>query len=438
MKPNRIVEKGHRSLIITAYAVTIFFILSAIIPVLWMLVSSLKTEKDILAYPPKWTPSIPQSVQVTLDYSGMEEKDPVFYEKDAMKATWYPWMKNIRENIGEVRITGVRDGRIIYKTRTISSSFHVGQPQVVPSTMFNDTQMNLKLPLIQEQGLSDFDWYGIGGGDRAAGEAGVPDTAISDKFQEFYASTPLIEGAVMSIVEKPAWIRMFDSYIALNKISQEISGGLGFLQYFLNSTIVTVSTVLIQLVLGGLAGYAISFLVKSRKWQFFWVMFFLATIMIPGISLLLPQYLLMKDLGLVNSLFAIILPHSAWGIVIFLFKGFFDELPGELMQAARVDGASDFRIFSQIVVPLSYPVFTVVAVMTFIPVWNEFLWPLVVNNDPKYWTFTVALNDLQNNSSVQQNMIMASSFLSMIPLFIVFITSQKYIEKGVAFSGVKG
>lgn len=437
-KPNRIVEKGHRSLIITAYAVTIFFIISAVIPVLWMLVSSLKNETDILAYPPKWSPSIPQSVQVTLDYSGMEEQDAVYYEKDAMKATWYPWMKHLRENIGEVKVTGVRNGEIIYKARTISSSFHVGQPLVVPSTLFNEAQMNLKLPLIQEQKLSDFSWYGLADGKKAPSAAGVAANTISGKFQEFYETTPFVEGEIQGIQEKSSWVRMFDSYLALNKIAQEISGALGFFQYFLNSTIVTLSTVLIQLVLGGIAGYAISFLIKSRKWQFIWVMFFLATIMIPGISLLLPQYLLMKDLGLVNTLYAIILPHSAWGIVIFLFKGFFDQLPGELMQAARVDGASDFRIFSQIVVPLSYPVFTVVAVMTFIPVWNEFLWPLVVNNDPQFWTFTVALNDLQNKSSVQQNMIMASSLLSMIPLFIVFITSQKYIEKGVAFSGVKG
>ncbi|CAM4218283.1 multiple sugar transport system permease protein [Paenibacillus endophyticus] len=438
MKPNRIVEKGHRSLIITAYVVTIFFVVSAIIPVLWMLVSSLKTETDILAYPPKWTPSIPQSVQVTLDYSGVEERDALFYEKEAMKATWYPWMKNLRENIGEVKVTGVRDGQIIYRARTISSSFHVGQPLIVPSTLFNETQMNLKLPFIREQKLSDFEWFGEDGGEQASDGLFVSDAAISSKFQSFYSSTPLVEGKVTGIEERFSWIRMFDSYLALNKIAQDASGTLGFFQYFLNSTIVTLATVTIQLVLGGIAGYAISFLIKSKKWQFIWVMFFLATIMIPGISLLLPQYLLMKDLGLVNTLYAIILPHSAWGIVIFLFKGFFDQLPGELMQAARVDGASDFRIFSQIVVPLSYPVFTVVAVMTFIPVWNEFLWPLVVNNNPQFWTFTVALNDLQNKSSVQQNMVMASSLLSMVPLFIVFITSQKYIEKGVAFSGVKG
>lgn len=437
MKSRRIVEQGQRSLLVTAYTVTLFFVITAIIPVLWMVVSSLQHESDINAYPPKWIPIIPKSVQVTLDYSGMEEQDMVFYEKDAMEATWYPWMKHTREHIGEVRITGVRDGEILYRAKTISSSFHVGQPQVVPSTLFNDKLMDHKLPIIHERNLSQFTWYGT---ESVAGTIsnGIADDAISEKFEVFYKSMNFIDGQVTAIQEKPSWIRMFDSYIALNKLAQDVSGSLGFFKYFLNSAVVTLTTVAIQLVLGGLAAYAISSLIQSKRWKFFWVMFFLATIMIPGISLLLPLYLLMKDLGLVNSLLAIILPHSAWGIVIFLFKGFFDQLPNELMLAARVDGASDLRTFTKIVVPLSLPIFTVVAVMTFIPVWNEFLWPLVVNNMPQYWTFTVALNDLQNKSSVQQNMIMASSLLSMIPLFIVFITSQKYIEKGVAFTGVKG
>ncbi|MBW7456250.1 carbohydrate ABC transporter permease [Paenibacillus sepulcri] len=437
MKTMRIAEKGQRSMNITAYIVTLFFVVSAIIPILWMIVSSLKTETDIQAYPPKWLPSIPQSVQVTVDYTGLEEKDALFYEKEAMKATWYPWMKNLREDIGEVTVTGIRDGNLLYKARTISSSFHVGQPLIVPSTLFNDAMMNLKLPIIQERGFSRFHWYGTEG-ESAETERGFENKPIASEFQHFYQSTKFVTGKVASIQENSNWLRMFDSYLSLNKLAQDVAGPLGFFRYFLNSAIITVSSVALQLLLGGLAGYTLSQLLRSKRWQFFWIMFFLATIMIPDISLLLPLYLLMKDLGLVNSLLAVILPHTAWGIVIFLFKGFFDQVSKELIQAARVDGASEFRTFTQIVVPMSIPVFTVVAVMTFIPVWNEFVWPLVVNNLPVNWTFTVALNDLQNRSGVQQNMIMASSFVSMIPLLIVFMTSQKYIEKGVSFSGVKG
>lgn len=437
MKQTRMAEKGQRSLTVTAYTVTILFTIASLVPLLWMISSAFKSDKDIDAYPPRWIPGIPQSVRVTLDYSGLGPLEEIQYEKDAMEAIWYPWMKNIRENIGEVKVTGIRNGITIYKAQTSSSSFRAGQPTVVPSTLFNDGMMDRKLPIIREKKLSKFTWYGEAG-KAVRPEPGVADTELSRKFAEFYGSSDLFQGKVAKIEEKQAWARMFDSFISLNKIAMNAAGPLGFTKYFLNSAIVTLSSVWIQMFLGGLAGYTLAHLIRSKRWQFFWIMFFLATIMIPDISLLLPLYLLMKDLHLVNSLWAIILPHSAWGIVIFLFKGFFDQISKELLQAARVDGASEFRTFLQIVAPLSVPIFASVAVLTFIPVWNEFVWPLVVNNLPQYWTFTVALNDLQNQSNVQQNMIMASSFISMLPLLVIFVFAQKYIEKGVSFSGVKG
>lgn len=437
MKNKHIVEKGQRSLTVTAYTVTVFFMIAALIPMLWMFSSSLKTEADIRSYPPKWLPSIPRSVQVTLDYTGMSPEEALFYERDAMTATWFPWMSNLREKIGEVVVTGVRDGKLLYRAKTNSASFRVGQPLVVPSTLYNDTMINLKLPVIHERKLSAFTWYGDNG-KQAKTAAEISAEGIADKFNQFYSTTSFVKGKVASVQEPAAWGRMFDSYRSLNKLAMDVSGKLGFFLYFANSAIVTLSTVAVQLVFGGMAGYALSHLIRSKKWQFLWLMFFLATIMIPGISLLLPLFLLMKELHLVNTLMALILPHAAWGMVIFLFKGFFDQLSHELVQAASIDGASEFRIFTQIVVPMSIPIFTVVAVMTFIPVWNEFVWPLVVNNMPEKWTFTVALNDLQSKGNVQQNTIMASSLVSMLPLLVVFLFSQKYIEKGIAFTGVKG
>lgn len=437
MRGNRIKEKGERSIKIFSYVVTLLFVISALVPLLWLIVSSLKDNNSIEAYPPKWIPSIPQAVQVTLDYTGTEGQDERFYEVDAMQAIWYPWMTSLRENIGEVEVQGVKDGRLLYRARTVSASFFAGQPFVVPSTLFNENMMNVKLDTIHKQKLSSFEWYGDAGVSFDP-PTGRSEETISGKFGEFYDSTDLVDGEVVSIEQSGKWIRMLDSYLALNKISQATAGALGFFKYFLNSAIVTLSSVAIQLLLGGLAGYALSQLIPNPKIKFPLLMFFLATIMIPDISLILPLYFTMQQLDLVDTLWAIILPHSAWGIVIYLFKGFFDQLPGELMQAARVDGASEFRTFLQIAVPLSIPVFTTIAVMTFIPVWNEFMWPLIVTKTPENWTFTVALNDLQHQTSIRQNTLMASSFVSMIPLLIVFLTCQKYIEKGVSFSGVKG
>lgn len=434
---NQINEKGKRSLHIVAYTVTLFFMISALLPVIWMISSALKDNQAIDAYPPQWIPKIPHEVKVTIDYSEQNMQDAVFYEKEAMSATWYPWMANLRENIGEVVIYGIKEGHLIYEAKTVASSFHVGQPIVVPSTLFNKDMMNNKLSLIHERKLSTFSWYGNNGKSVQA-DSIKSQNVISEKFNEFYTTTDYITGQINSIQEAPKWIHLFDSFLSLNKLAQDKTGTLGILKYFFNSIIVTMSSVVLQMILGGMAGYALSQLIQNHKLKFILLMFFLATIMIPDISLLVPLYLLMNKLHLVNTLSALILPHSAWGIVIYLFKGFFDQLPGDLMQAARVDGASEFRTFSQLVIPLSIPIFTVVAVMTSIPVWNEFVWPLIVNNSPSNWTFTVALNDMQNQSIIQQNTIMASSFVSMIPLFIIFITSQKYIEKGVTFSGVKG
>jgi len=434
----RLRERGDRSLKTAAWVVGLFFAVSALVPVLWMLSSSLKDNKSIDAYPPKWIPSLPHAITVTLDYSGVAQGNPEFYEKDAMKATWFPWMKSMNENIGEVVVRGVKDGKLLYEAKTNSASFQTGQPLIVPSTLFNEKMIELKLPIIRERGLSSFDWYGEKGASAESGgvvDAGKP---LTSRFLEFYSSSPLVAGKPAEIQESKSFWRLFDSYLTLNKISQETDEKLGFFRYFLNSGIVTAASIALQLVFGGLAGYALSCLVKSKRLKFLLVMFFLATIMIPDVSILIPLYLTMQKLHLVDTLLAIILPHAAWGIVIFLFKGFFDQLPQEVMQAAWADGASDIRTFTSIVVPMSVPIFTIVAIMTFVPVWNEFLWPLVVSKSPGNWTFTVALNSLQQQTSVRENTLMASSVVSMLPLLLVFATSLKYIEKGISFTGVKG
>lgn len=438
MKKNIIKEKGERSIKFFAYSITFLFIILSLVPLVWMISSSLKDESTILAYPPKWLPSIPHTVQIDIDYSGQEMQEQAFYEQEAMKATWFPWASNINDSIGQVEIHGIKDGKLIYSAITSGPSFLYGRKLVVPTTLFSDTLMASKLSIIHEKELSRFNWYGTDG--KAAKELSETDQTISGHFRDFFSTTNFVAGKIDKIGEKPRFWSIFDSYLVLNKLTKaSSSNGVGFAQYFVNSVIVTLGSIVSQLLFGGLAGFAVSFLIPNKKIQTALIMFFLATLMIPDIALLIPLYLTMTQLHLIDTLWAIILPHTAWGIVIFLFKGFFDQLPRELVQAARVDGAPEFRIFYQIILPMSIPIFTVVAVMTFLPVWNEFLWPLVVAKSPSNWTITVALNNLQYQAgAVSENMLMASGVISMIPLLIVFITCQKFIEKGVAFTGVKG
>ncbi|WP_256761901.1 carbohydrate ABC transporter permease [Cohnella sp. WQ 127256] len=436
MSKHHIKEKGQHTMKFIAYLITLFFILAALFPLLWMISSSMKNELSITANPPKWLPSIPQTIQVTLDYTGQGINDADFYEKDAMKAIWFPWKMNSRDLIGAVVIEGVKDGQLLYRAKTAGYSFRYANKFIVPSSLFNADGLDNKLPDIKKQKLSSFKWYGDAAisNEKAISSS---DSEIVQHFQEFYQSTEFVKGKPQSLEVSRSFWSIFDSYRTVILMGQaQSSNGPSYLHYFYNSAFVTLASILLQLVIGSLAAYAISFTIRSKKLQLWLTLFFLATLAVPDIVLLVPLYLTMTQLHLVNSLWGVILPHTAWGIVIFLFKGFFDQLPRELMQAAEVDGASDLRKFIQIVLPMSIPIFTVVTVMVFLPVWNEFLWPLVISTGQDNWTITVALNSLQ--STTPSNIVMAIGVLSMIPLLIVFATCQKYIEKGASFTGVKG
>lgn len=447
MKTNRIREKGQRSLTLTAYMITIGCILLAFVPLVWMISSSLKDSLSIYSFPPKWIPPQPQQISVVLEYEGeggeAAGEDAEFFELEAMKATWFTWKKFQNEPIGGFTVTGVRGGKVIYKASTPSFMFTAGRTEVVPSLLFTDAMMQNKLPMIRERGYSRFVWYGPDGpswnGAAEAATAGsaaeaLPGDSPGAKVAAFLdEEASYLQGRPVAVTQQGDWRRQFDNFLALWKLNT--TGGYSFLHYMWNSFLVTGASIAFQLVVGGLAGYALSRLV-TPAWSRWLTLFFVATIMIPEIAILVPLYLTMEKLQLVNTLWGIILPHSAWGIVIYLFKGFFDQLPGELLQAARIDGAQEWRVFSMIVVPMSYPIMTVVGVMTFMAVWNEFLWPLVVARSEEVWTFTVALNDFQNTK--EMNIVMASLVVSTFPLLFIFATSQRLIERGVSWTGVKG
>ncbi|MBP3965649.1 carbohydrate ABC transporter permease [Paenibacillus lignilyticus] len=435
----RIREKGGLSVKIVSYSVAIFFILSSIVPLVWMISSSMKDNISIYSFPPKWIPEVPKTVSVTLNYDGADISKPEEYELDAMEAIWFTWKRMQNEAVGAMKVTGVKDGVIVYKASMPAYNFTVGRPQIVPTMVATHAVMKNKLAKIRAGKLTSFDFKGDGDKYTGSTEIAAELPLHATNALKWLTESKVVKGKVLTISEVKDWRRLFDNYIVLWKKSGDESKGanFGFPHFLLNSVIVTGSTIILQLLIGGTAGYALAHLVRSKVGTWL-TLFFVATIMIPEIAILVPLYLTMDKLHLVNSLWGIILPHTAWGIVIFLFKGFFEQLPGELLQAGRIDGASEFKIFWRIIVPMSAPIFTVVAVMTFIAVWNEFLWPLVVARTQDVWTFTVALNDFQQRQSMGSNVIMSSLVIATIPLMLIITSCQKLIEKGVSFTGLKG
>jgi multiple sugar transport system permease protein len=216
---------------------------------------------------------------------------------------------------------------------------------------------------------------------------------------------------------------------------KEIFVKLDFGRYFLNSLFVTLALVFSQIFLCSLAGYAFARLYFPFKNAIFLI--FLSVIMLPGIVLLIPRYIILKNLGLVNTLTGVILLEIFSEFGIFLYRQHFLSLPIEMEEAAIVDGASIWRILWNIMMPLSKPITLSFGLLVFIYAWNLFLWPLIVITSPEKRTLPIAIALLQGQYFSNWGVIMAGGVIASIPPIILFLFTQKSFIEGIAFSGLK-
>jgi multiple sugar transport system permease protein len=209
-----------------------------------------------------------------------------------------------------------------------------------------------------------------------------------------------------------------------------------FGRFFLNTTLVTGAAVLGNLVLCSLAGYAFARLRFFGRDVLFVLL--LATLMIPFQVVMIPIFLIMRNLGLVDSLGALILPNLVTPFGIFLMRQFFRTLPIELEEAARLDGCSRLRTLIRIVLPLSGPALATLAVITFLWNWNDFLWPLVVIQSEHNMTLQLGLSTFQGAHSTAWTLLMAGNVLAVLPMLLVFLLAQRQFIDSIASAGVTG
>jgi len=209
---------------------------------------------------------------------------------------------------------------------------------------------------------------------------------------------------------------------------------LDFGRYLVN-TVIVVLIGFVGLLLMAMAGYAFAkFDFRGRRWMFFLV---LATMMIPVQVTMIPTYLILNGMKLTNTLVGIALPTLVSGFSIFLFRQFMSTIPTEMLEAARLDGAGEFRTFWQIVLPMSGPILAVQVVLTFISGWNSFLWPLIIASDQKLYTLSVGLALLNQQLAVNPSLQMAAASVMVVPILVIFIIFQRYVMQGFALSGLK-
>jgi len=165
---------------------------------------------------------------------------------------------------------------------------------------------------------------------------------------------------------------------------------------------------------------------------------YLGTMMIPGQVTMIPNFILVKTLGWTDTYIGLILPNCFMAFGVFLLRQFFLTIPRDYEEAATIDGASRFMIFRKIILPLSLPAISTLAIFTFVGQWNNLLWPLVITNKEELKTLTLGLASFQGMYSTSWNLLMAAAVMGIIPSLIAFIIGQKYLIKGITLSGLKG
>jgi alpha-1,4-digalacturonate transport system permease protein len=206
-------------------------------------------------------------------------------------------------------------------------------------------------------------------------------------------------------------------------------------RYFVNTLIVAISATVLTIVASALAGYALA---KYHSW---WLKAFagciLLTTMLPGETILAPLFVVVRNLGLYNSLSGVVVPAVITATGTFMFRQFFVTVPNDLLEAARIDGSSELSTFVRIMLPLARPIVLTLAIFSFQWRWNDFLWPLIILNDPKQFTLQIGVASIVGAENVNWSVLLGASVLSMLPLIAIYLVFQKYVMSADINAGLK-
>jgi alpha-1,4-digalacturonate transport system permease protein len=209
-----------------------------------------------------------------------------------------------------------------------------------------------------------------------------------------------------------------------------------FNQYAINSLVIAVVSTVLAVSLNALAGFAFAkYNFPGRTILFYLV---LATLMVPFQITMIPTYVTVAKLGLINNYWGVILPGTASAFGIFMVRQFMQSIPDELLDAARIDGSSEFGIFVRIIVPLSGTVLAVLGLLTFLYRWNDYLLPLLILNRQQMFTLPIGITNFIGEYQAEWSLVMAASLISIVPTVALFLFFQRYFVSGIAMTGMKG
>ena len=438
--------KSERFLKIVAVTVSLLFAALMLYPLVFAVSSAMKDNSQIYKVPPKLLPGKANSVSFVLDYTGQEFQDAEEMKdqmlKDNVLVMFGTNFKFADQSIMEIHVYGTREGRTLFHSRAHQMKLQMECDYGI----YKRTAIKKEILLHDDRYVRacesigyEFDENGI---DK------VPEEGLADDFQDQIA--PVIQekyttaGTLVSIGNRTKNLLSLESFKyyldmpAYIYPQSERVVKYGFLTFVMNSVIVIGFAMIAQVILCSVCAFVISRQLSQRAGKFV-LMFFLGGMMIPFASIMLPQLIMYREMGAYNNYAALLLPFLyPYGFYVYLYKGFFDQIPGSYFEAAALDGAGSWYLYSRICMPLSKPIISLIALQTFIGNWNDFFWAWLVTEDQNLWTLNVALYNISNNAGTKQNALMGLAVVTITPVILLSILFSRQLKQSIAASGVKG
>lgn len=438
--------KSERFLKIVAVTVSLLFAALMLYPLVFAVSSAMKDNSQIYKVPPKLLPGKANSVSFVLDYTGQEFQDAEEMKdqmlKDNVLVMFGTNFKFADQSIMEIHVYGTREGRTLFHSRAHQMKLQMECDYGI----YKRTAIKKEILLHDDRYVRacesigyEFDENGI---DK------VPEEGLADDFQDQIA--PVIQekyttaGTLVGIGNRTKNLLSLESFKyyldmpAYIYPQSERVVKYGFLTFVMNSVIVIGFAMIAQVILCSVCAFVISRQLSQRAGKFV-LMFFLGGMMIPFASIMLPQLIMYREMGAYNNYAALLLPFLyPYGFYVYLYKGFFDQTPGSYFEAAALDGAGSWYLYSRICMPLSKPIISLIALQTFIGNWNDFFWAWLVTEDQNLWTLNVALYNISNNAGTKQNALMGLAVVTITPVILLSILFSRQLKQSIAASGVKG
>lgn len=449
MKPKA--KRRIRPLTILAYIVTAGFTGMILFPLFMIASYAARDHTALNRDPSALIPECAKTMELVLDYSSFDGMDDhallETIQADALFAMYSGSTELDGEAVGEYKIFGVMDGRTVFYQRQHNMQLRIQLDYGAYMGLVRFDRETLTGSGRYAKALAAAQWeFDRNGLNRTPPTAGGQ-TALERRMAQNVSSQEKgnwLDGELrlVSVHNSPLlMLETFKYYFEIPKYMYSTVPAISKYSLFafvFNTLLIMGWAVLTQITLCSTSAYALSRLF-SRRMAKLLMMFFLVTMMIPFICILLPQMIMMKQIGALNNYAAMLLPYlypSAF--YIFLFKGFFDRLPQDLLDAAKMDGASQLYIFLKICMPLSWSITSMLVLNVIVSAWNDFFWYLSAANRTNLWTINLALYSISINPSTKTNVSMGIALMTIFPVILLTLIFQRQIKESVISAGIKG